>query len=305
MRLLVCLSITAIAATLAAPDPAEACSPPLAVFVDEPDLAQGIDEVPADGPLVLLAFNEPTFASPEELDMVRFTVVDSDGIELAGTTEITESRVLWRPAAPLDPLTQYSASLDQGWFGPVLDFTFTTGDEFTPDAAPDAHRLAEEARAVSRTCCEDDAIGSCGPFCYARDVTVHPVLRLHFTDRQLLRYQDVSVTSAGEVESFRYNSNISVVFASGASYCAEVTATSIVDGSQSTTEVCADPGELVALSELPEPPTCNGTEIDEETGAELSSGGCSSSGSGGGTGALLLALCAIAAIRASRAGRRG
>lgn len=295
------LALIAAAVVASAEHRAEACSPPLPVVIDDPALAEGLAGVPASGPLVVLATNNLEWATGEDLDAVAFVVVDESGTELEGVTEVTGSRVAWRPASPLAPLTTYRATLNLGWWQSPMTFDFSTADAgatFELTADPDSTQLREETRALSTSCCEvDTEVGDCGWMqCWAREQAVYPVLRLDYSDAERRRYRDISVLAAGAtVEPSRFGRSIPVVFKAGASFCAQVTATSIIDGSQVTAEVCADPADLVPLEGPIEPvePECSGPEIDEDTGEEIDGGGCSTSGGSSGA-ALLLVILAIA-----------
>jgi MYXO-CTERM domain-containing protein len=304
----VALALAIIAATLTAvaePEPAEACSLAPAVQLEDPYSGLQLEGVPVSGPLALLAYNSLEYATPEDLEAVAFTVREAGGAELAGTTEITDTRVLWRPDAPLDPLSTYTATLELGWFGGPAELSFTTADaeaSSTPVADPEQIALREERRTVAQTCCELEFADSCGNQleCGASEAAIHPVLRLAFASPGLRRYQDLSVTAAGVVEPTYYNMGFPIRFAAGDAYCAQVTATSIIDGAQVTAEVCADPANLVPLESEFTPFECDGPEVDPDTGEPTdASAGCSTTGSSGSAALLLIAL-AMARLRRRR-----
>lgn len=194
---LVCVPplVALVAAFMAAPSPAEACSP----FPDPgffPQLADGArTDVPTDG---VIAFRAEAYGEFDEALALLDIEVTQDGTPVAGSIEtveigtsegfgtVTQIFVVWRPDAPFAGETSYVASVAVAdGFDPMLPPTVTTLDITTAPgsagplptlALADVELVAESTGFGPRVCC--DVGNSCGfDGCEALELADRPAMR--------------------------------------------------------------------------------------------------------------------------------
>ncbi len=261
---------------------------------EDPWLLDGdelIEGVPTRGVLPIVFENEtPTGLNPD------WEVVVTDGNEniVAGSTEVTFDRLVWRSAAPLEPLTVYTAEVR--FAVARVDVPFRTAADDTepevdnPEFAPVSLR---ETHAVDRRVCCDIVVGDeddcfSGPSYQCVGFTFKPAILASSRD------------ATGAVEQ-RYLSRVeNAPFwrlldpdPSATEYCIDITIRNLLDESTVVSTLCGFVEDVtpsqVPLPELALADICRGPAVDEETGEPVTdgdSGGCSTTG-GRGSGTFL------------------
>ena len=313
------------------PPRADACSPPPAIWVNEP-VGEAITGVPVQGVVPIFSENEPGFE-----DLIVVTVLDAGDQVVAGSVELLRYRLVWRSDAPLAPDATYRMQIEDDW-GQVTEVVFVTAEEGAPaPAAPSLEgsvQLGEEVRADEQFCCGSGEIDTCSgeelDHCWAESYTYLPRLSLSLgIDDDARRYAVFTVEASGgearqQLDAIGVQSADAVFGGRQETYCVTVNATSLLDGSVVSAQRCASDGELQpadpAQPEEPDLSLCgggddydddepwDGDDYDDGSPDWLhgdGGGGCAAGGAGGGGGLLgLLALLTVVGPLAARRGRR-
>lgn len=286
MNRLSCLVAAVVASCLvlaARSERAEACSPPPPVWIAEA-VGVPITGVPVQGVVPVFAETDPSAAHE-----IVVTVLDEEELPVAGSVELLPRRLIWRSEAPLMPEATYRLVVEiEGWGDEVSEVMFTTAAEGAPlPPAPElaaGWTLGEEERADQTLCCDTGDVGTCDfeeyAHCWAQAYEYRPRLSLtHDIDDDARRYVTFAVSAAGAEVAQRLdapgsNSAAAVFAARQVSYCATVSATSLLDGAVTAAQTCANDAELVPAepsgAQEPDPSMCEGPLVDGETGEEVS-----------------------------------
>ena len=252
------------------------------------DLDTVIDGIPTRG-VVPFRFEN---SSPDDLDArLGVTVRDSSGNVVAGSSETTWDRLVWRSDDPLDPLTQYEAEIDLVSHTVMVAFTTATDDSappFAPSFAPLS--LIESFVGDQSVCCEIIPAGNDCTF-----IDGYQCLPLTFKPAILAISRRLTSGLEERYEALSADSPLRRFLEpdSGATrYCVDLIVRSLLENRTETIPLCADSDEVQPAPFSQEDrmveDICQGPAVDEETGKPLGDGGCNATGSRSGAPALLL-----------------
>lgn len=273
--------------------PVEACSYSPILSLNE-DLSEGLVGIPVSGILPIYAH----VSSDEPSEQPSLTVQTLGGVIVSGTLDKGRFRLFWRSDAPLSPNTTYQATLAGSENDPI-SFSFTTAENNeVPELqiTPGELYLGELHRSENEACCYTGAESSCGgPWleCWTRTTITTVDFWAQFSiDKEIARYYLLEGEAAEAVSVHTTigssgETGIVAEFSERAGeYCAALRVRSLVDGTQTTETFCQSAEGLVEaapfVAEEPNFAICADPPFDSQTGEEIATSGCSTSGGNSG-----------------------